>query len=254
VNGVQSIHGTSALVIGAGSGVGRAAATALHAAGARVAAVARRREGLETLRSTLGDGISTTQADAADPASAQRLLREFQPALVVLTAGVRPLTAALDEQSWETFSAPWNADTRAAFHLLQAALALPLQPGSCVVLVSSGAAIGGSPLSGGYAGAKRMQWWLAEYAQDISDRRGLGIRFLAVVPLQLIEGTDIGNAAAAAYGARRGISAADLFAQNWNVPLDADKVAAAIVDGLRGAIAPGVMAVGVSGEGVAALE
>jgi NAD(P)-dependent dehydrogenase (short-subunit alcohol dehydrogenase family) len=254
VNGVQSIRGASALVIGAGSGVGRATVAALHGAGARVAAVARRREGLESLRAALGDGVAIAQADATEPESAKRLLREFAPTLVVLAAGVRPHMAALDEQSWEAFSAPWNADARAAFHLLQAALTLPLRPGSCVVLVSSGTAIGGSPLSGGYAAAKRMQWWLAEYAQDISDRKGLGIRFLAVVPRQLIEGTDIGNAAAAAYGAQRGISATDLFAQNWNVPLDAEKVAAAIVDGLRGAIAPGVTAVAVSGEGVAALE
>jgi hypothetical protein len=32
--------------------------------------------------------------------------------------------------------------------------------------------------SGGYAGAKRMQWFLAVYAQKFSDARKLGIRAL----------------------------------------------------------------------------
>lgn len=46
------------------------------------------------------------------------------------------------------------SDTQAAFHLIKTALTMPLSSGSAVVLVSSGAAIDGSPLSGGYAGAK----------------------------------------------------------------------------------------------------
>ena len=70
-----------------------------------------------------------------------------------------------------------TADLKASFHFHQnRRLALPLAPGSTVVLVSSGAAIGGSWLSGGYAGAKRMQWWLAGYAQKVSDAKKLGIR------------------------------------------------------------------------------
>ena len=100
--------------------------------------------------------------------------------------------------------------------------------------MSSGAAIEGSPLSGGYAGAKRMQWLLADYAQQLSTKRQLGIRFLAVLPSQLIEGTEIGSDAAATYGAVRGMSAADLLKRLWKVPLDVDKVAAAIVGALRG--------------------
>jgi hypothetical protein len=36
-----------------------------------------------------------------------------------------------------------------------------------------------------------MQWLLAGYAQKIADAKKLGIRFLAVLPKQLIEGTAI---------------------------------------------------------------
>jgi NAD(P)-dependent dehydrogenase (short-subunit alcohol dehydrogenase family) len=251
---MNSIRGKSAVIIGASSGVGRATVKALISEGARIAAVARGREALDALRAEVAEPIQTVQADAADPTTAQRLLRDFRPELVVLAAGVRPRMVALDEQSWETFSEPWNVDTQAAFYLLKAALTMPLAPGSTVVVVSSGAAIDGSPLSGGYAGAKRMQWLLADYAQKLSDKKKLGVRFLTVVPHQLIEATDIGNAAAAAYGALRGMSGADFIKRNWKVPLDVDKVSVAIVSGLRGDIAQGVTAIEVTGQGVEPLE
>ena len=54
----------------------------------------------------------------------------------------------------------------------------------CRILISSGAALGGSPISGGYAGAKRMQMFLAGYAQKESDLLGRGIRFVSLAPLK----------------------------------------------------------------------
>jgi len=182
------------------------------------------------------------------------LLREHRPQLVVLAAGARPKMGTLDEVNWETFSIPWNADTQAAFHLLKAALTLPLAAGGTVAIVSSGAAVAGSPLSGGYAGAKRMQWFMTEYAQEVSNARKLGIRFFAVLPRQLIEGTEIGTTAATNYGATQGLSAVEFLKRRWRVPLDADKVASAIVAGLRGDLADGVAAIGVTGEGVEPVE
>ena len=110
--------------------------------------------------------------------------------------------ASIEEQSWESFSAPWNVDVKIAFEVGRAALARPLRPGSTVLIVSSGAGLTGSPLSGGYAGAKRMQMFLAGYLQRAADARGLGIRFVGLAPRQLLAGTAIGEAAAAAYGAR----------------------------------------------------
>lgn len=244
----------AALVIGASSGVGRATVKALLAGGASVVAVARGAEALNALAAETDRPIHTVAADAADPATAERLLRDFRPQLVVLAAGVHPHMAPIDEQTWETFSQAWHGDTQEAFHLVRAALALPLAAGSMVAIVSSGAAIAGSPLSGGYAGAKRMQWLLAEYAQEVADAKQLGIRFFAVVPRQLIVGTKIGTAAATGYGSQNGLSAAEFLKRRWNVPLDADKVAAAITGGLRGELADGIAAIAVTGEGVEALE
>jgi NAD(P)-dependent dehydrogenase (short-subunit alcohol dehydrogenase family) len=186
-----------ALVVGARSGVGLATADALTAAGVHVLAAGRER-------------------DATDPDQVAALLAEADPDLVVVAAGTRPRMASVEDQTWESFSAPWNVDVKIAFEVGRAALARPLRPGSTVLIVSSGAGLHGSPLSGGYAGAKRTQMFLTQYLQRAADARGLGIRFVALAPRQLLAGTPIGEAAAAAYGSKTG-------------PLDPAGVARAIV-------------------------
>jgi len=246
---MAALRGKTAIVTGASSGVGKATVKALVSESARVIGVARGEAGLAALRTEMPQGLDAVRADSSEPGLAERLLRETRPDLIVVVGGVRPKMAPIDEQSWEEFSETWNSDTKTAFHFCKGAVALPLRPGSTVVLVSSGAASNGSHLSGGYAGAKRMQWWLAGYAQQRSDRKQLGIRFLAVVPKQLIEGTPIAVSASAAYGAWLGTTGAE-FMKRYDVPLDVDKVAAAIVAGLRGDVEAGVTAIGVTGKGV----
>jgi len=81
----------------------------------------------------------------------------------------------------------------ACLHWLQAAIRLPLSRGGRVLIGSSGAAIAGSPLSGGYAGAKRMLWLMGEYANGVSAELDLGIRFQVLVPLQIVGDTGIGD-------------------------------------------------------------
>jgi NAD(P)-dependent dehydrogenase (short-subunit alcohol dehydrogenase family) len=221
-----------ALVIGAGSGVGRATAQALIDSGVNVLATGRER-------------------DATDPAQVSALMAEADPDLVVVAAGTRPRMVPIDEQSWESFSAPWNVDVKIAYEVGRAVLARPLRGGSTVVIVSSGAGVNpnGSPLSGGYAGAKRMQMFLAGYLQRAADARELGIRFVALAPLQFLVGTRIGEAAAAAYGAQVGESAEN-YIQSWPVPLDPAGVARAILAVASGGQRPEATVVGVTGEGV----
>ena len=239
------------MVTGGSSGVGKATVKALISEGVRVTAVARGAEGLRALGAE--EGLATIQGDAADPAIAERLLREIRPDLVVLAAGVTPRMGLLDQLDWESFSETWNSDLKASFHFLQQALTLPLAPGSTVVLVSSGAAITGSPISGGYAGAKRMQWLLAGYAGRVSEAKKLGIRTLAVLPKQLIEGTTIAAQAAAAYGALNGTTA-EAYMKRFDVPLDPGKVASAILTALRGGVPSGVNAIAVTGSGIEELK
>jgi NADP-dependent 3-hydroxy acid dehydrogenase YdfG len=243
---MTSLRGKSAVVIGGSSGVGKATVKALISEGVHVTAVARDADRLRTLKTEVGDRLATLQGDATDPAFAERLLHEISPDLVVLAAGVTPKMGRVDEFDWESFSEAWNGDLKASFLLVKQALTLPLRPGSTVVLVSSGAAIDGSPLSGGYAGAKRMQWFLAGYAQKVSDAKKLGIRVLAVLP-RPIDGTTIGAGAAMAYGPMSGTTA-EGFMKRIGVSLDS--VASAILTALDRGVPTEINAIAVTQAGI----
>ena len=107
--------------------------------------------------------------------------------------------------TWDTFNRNWEVDVRQAFHWIREALLLPLAPRSTVIALSSGAALFGSPLSGGYAGAKATIRFITAYAADESSRAGLGIRFISLLP-KPTPATALGAAAVAAYAGRDGIS------------------------------------------------
>ena len=119
----------------------------------------------------------------------------------------------LQHQTWETFSVNWHTDVRITFQWLRESLLRPLRGGSQVIVISSGAALAGSPLSGGYAGAKATQRFITAYAQDEADRAGLGITFTAVLP-RLTPHTDLGRPAVAAYAARNGQSEQEYLLAN----------------------------------------
>jgi NAD(P)-dependent dehydrogenase (short-subunit alcohol dehydrogenase family) len=126
--------------------------------------------------------IQSTAADAADAATPGSLLDQYDPEILILVAEASPLMRPLQQHTWETFSANWNTDVRIAFHWLREALLKPMQSESKVVVFSSGAAFGGSPLSGGYAGAKATPRFITGYAQDEADRAELGITFTTLMP------------------------------------------------------------------------
>jgi len=207
----QQISGTSALVTGASRGFGRAVATALAQAGANVTGVARDHARLTELAAQLGDSFTPVVADAADPVAAGELIDRYQPRLLVLVAGAAPLSRPLHQHTWESFSRNWDVDVRQSFYWTREALLRPLAAGSTVVEFSSGAALAGSPLSGGYAGAKATVRFITAYAAAESERNALGIRFISVLP-QLTSETDLGAAAVAAYAAREGQTVAEFQA------------------------------------------
>jgi NAD(P)-dependent dehydrogenase (short-subunit alcohol dehydrogenase family) len=198
-----SISGTTALVTGAGRGFGRAIAVEMVGSGARVVGLARDRERLAALRDQLGDSFVPVIGDAADPVTAGQLIDEYRPRTLVLNAGASPLARPLHQHTWQSFSRNWEVDVQQVFHWTREALLLPLDPGSTVIAMSSGAALRGSPLSGGYAGAKATIRFIASYASAEAARSGLDIRFLSVLP-QLTPTTDLGAAAVAAYARYQG--------------------------------------------------
>jgi len=220
------IAGATALVTGASRGFGRGIATALSQAGAQVVGVARDRAALDEVRAELGDSFIPVASDAADPVTAGQLIDAHRPAILVLNAGAAPLARPIHQHTWQTFSQNWDVDVRHVFSWVREALLLPLAPGSTVIAVSSGAALSGSPLSGGYAGAKATIRFITAYAAAESDRAGLGIRFVSVLP-QLTPATALGAAGVAAYAARQGIDTAT-FLQAAGPALTPEQVGTAI--------------------------
>lgn len=190
------------MVVGASRGLGRGVAIAFADAGAPVVAVARTGAALAELAAA-SPSIHTEAADAADPAAAWSLLDRHQPQVLVLVAGANPVMRPLQHQTWETFSVNWHSDVKMVFIWLREALLQPLPPSSRVVVISSGAAVNGSPASGGYAGAKATQRFIAAYAQEESRRAGLDITVTAVLPRMTPFG-DVGRRGVRAYAARSG--------------------------------------------------
>lgn len=201
------------IVLGASRGLGRAIATTLADAGHSVVAVARTESALSDLESE-APTIQPEIADAGRPDIAATLLERYDPRAIVLVAGATPHMLPLHEQTWETFSVNWETDVRIAFQWLAAALRKPLRPDSRMVVFSSGAALNpnGSPLSGGYAGAKQTQRFITGYAQDESNRANLGIQFTTVMP-QFAPETGVGTAAVAGYANQTGLSVEDYLKQ-----------------------------------------
>jgi NAD(P)-dependent dehydrogenase (short-subunit alcohol dehydrogenase family) len=94
--------------------------------------------------------------------------------------------------------------------------------------MSSGAALNGSPLSGGYAGAKSTVRFITSYAAIESQRAGLGISFVSVLP-RLTPATDLGAKAVAAYAERQGVDV-DTFVQSSGPALTAEQVGKSVLE------------------------
>ncbi|MEH2469648.1 NAD(P)-dependent dehydrogenase (short-subunit alcohol dehydrogenase family) [Nitrobacteraceae bacterium AZCC 2161] len=227
----MSLKDKNVVVTGGSRGLGLGLVEALVAHGARVTVVARGADALASVRARLG--VATIAADVANETAAPRILAEVRPDILALNAGATPRMGRLDQLSWADFTVPWETDVKAGLYWLQAALNLPLKPGSRVLVGSSGAAQNGSPLSGGYAGAKRMLWFMAKYANGVSAQKGLGIRFQAIVPLQIVGGTGVGDAGAGAYARAMNLEPAEFLA-GFGAPLPprefGDKVVSVLDD------------------------
>ena len=219
------------VVTGGSRGLGLGLVEALVAHGARVTVVARAADALESVRARLG--VAPISADVTDETAAHRILAEIRPDILVLNAGAKPRMGRFDQLSWADFTATWETDVRAGLYWLQAALNVPLKPGSRVLVGSSGAAVNGSPMSGGYGGAKRMLWFMAKYANGVAEQKHLGIRFQTIVPQQIIGGTGVGDAGANAYADAMGIKP-ETFLAGFGAPMPprefGEKVVAVLED------------------------
>ncbi|WP_195176239.1 SDR family oxidoreductase [Mesorhizobium sp. INR15] len=241
---------TPVTVIGASRGLGRVLAENFHRLGAQVLVTARGQAGLDSLARDL-PGVAVLACDASAADTPNRVFATQVPRILVLCGGAMPPCCPFPEVDWEAFSGNWNNDVRMSYVFLQAALKRPLPAGTTIITITSGAVRQGSPISGGYAGAKQMQIFMTSYAQKAADRAGLDLRFLSLAPARLMPQTDIGAAGVRGYASYNGTSEA-AFLETMGLGQTPQQVADALV-GLIGEAAPGGNFI-VSPEGVAALS
>ncbi len=102
------LRGRVAVITGASAGLGRRAARVLHAAGARVIAVARREVELRSLVHELGDGAAFVAADVADRDTLDGLKQAISepfgaPDILVHAAGIntREMADDVTPEGWD---------------------------------------------------------------------------------------------------------------------------------------------------------
>lgn len=246
---MDDFSGIPVTIIGGSRGLGRVFAETFHRLDAELLVVARGQAGLDALARDLpGTAVLACDASAADAPG--RVFAMQMPRILVLCGGAVPPCRPFLAMDWDAFSDNWNNDVRMSFHFMQAALKRRLPPGATVATITSGAVRTGSPISGGYAGAKKMQVYMTGYAQREADRAGLDLKFLSLAPARLMPETDIGAEAVRGYAAYNGTSEA-AFLEAMGPGQTPQQVADALLDLVRDAPPGGNFIV--SPDGVAAL-
>jgi hypothetical protein len=113
--------------------------------------------------------------------------------------------------------------------------------------------MGGSALSGSYAGSKRTQWFIGQYLQGESDRLKLGIRFVVLVPRQIVGTTDLGHTAATTYATHQGLTKQQFLDRMGSPALTPQGVGQGVISLLTDESYCEGLAYGISGQGLAAL-
>jgi NADP-dependent 3-hydroxy acid dehydrogenase YdfG len=185
---MSGLAGTVAVVSGAGSGIGRAAAIRLAREGATLALIGRTAERLAETRQAIGDaGIEIYPADVGDQnavsAVVMAVLTRFSRIdVVVNAAGINVPRRSLADGSVEDFEYVLNTNLRGAFLLSRAVLpAMRTQGGGTIIHVVSDSAMRGNDFAGvAYTASKFGVRGLAQ-AINAEERRH-GIRVTAIYP------------------------------------------------------------------------
>jgi len=190
IGGANSLRGRRALVIGASSGIGRAAAEALLADGADVLVCARDAARLEAaaehLRTAAPDGgsVATRVCDGMDGEQVAAAVEEaagnsgLEMAVSVPGGGNYCPVLGYDD---EEFSATIDLNVRPTYLMIKyAGLAMVKSGGGSIVVTSSTASTLSSPFLAAYCAAKAACDQLGRVSADEGGRHG--IRVNAVRP------------------------------------------------------------------------
>ncbi|HEY2203382.1 MAG TPA: glucose 1-dehydrogenase [Pseudonocardia sp.] len=179
------LEGRVAIVTGASRGLGRAAAEALAAEGARVLAVARSTADLEKLRATDPERIAVQTVDmcAADEVAAlpDRAVEQFgRIDIVVNNAGIAPAGKFVD-QPQEEWDRVFDINVRAPAILARAAGPhFVAQRSGKVINVASTSGINGKPILVSYSASKGA---VLQFTKALAAEWGrFGVQVNAIAP------------------------------------------------------------------------
>jgi NAD(P)-dependent dehydrogenase (short-subunit alcohol dehydrogenase family) len=176
------LDGKVAVVTGASSGIGAAAAVALGTAGARVALVGRDRDRLESVGSAVAEHLVLTLdivAGDAPAAIVAEVLEAFGRIDVLVHSAALFEPVPFEEMPAESLDRQWETNVRAPLLLTQAALP-HLSAGAAVIFLSSIAGHVGFQSSTAYCATKgALELATRSLALELSPR---GIRVNAIAP------------------------------------------------------------------------
>jgi NAD(P)-dependent dehydrogenase (short-subunit alcohol dehydrogenase family) len=182
----RPLDGKVAIVSGAGSGIGRAAAIKLASDGASVALVGRSEARLTETASSMATA-AIFPADIADPAAVdalvERVLARFgRIDILVNAAGINVRLRTLADGSVDDFEQVVNTNLRGAFLLSRAVLPpMRAQGGGTIIHVASDSGVRGNDFAGvAYTASKFGLRGLIE-AINAEERRN-GIRVTSICP------------------------------------------------------------------------
>lgn len=181
----RSLTDTVVVVTGASSGIGRATARELVAAGAKVGVTARRQARLDDLVEELGaDRVVTLAGDIADPATSvalvEKTVRQFGRLDSVVAAAGLGMYGGLLDGTDEELAAMTNANFLGTVWTLRAAVPHLLDAGGDLVVVTSVAGLRGGGNEAVYAGTKAAQVVLAGAVDR--ELREQGVRVTSLSP------------------------------------------------------------------------
>jgi ribitol 2-dehydrogenase len=137
----DELKGKTALVTGASSGIGRAMALALSAAGAQVALVGRSHERLQEVADLIGPGALVLPGDLGQPAEVERLAAEALKAFghidVLLPNAGLYIPGPVAEGSPDEWEVLMEVNVNSVFRLIHALLPQMLARASGDIVVTS---------------------------------------------------------------------------------------------------------------------
>jgi NADP-dependent 3-hydroxy acid dehydrogenase YdfG len=184
MNDGPGLAGRTALVTGASSGIGRAAAIRLVNEGARVWGLARSSEALNELSKDYG--VSPIVADLADDTAVWLALDELSdtldgaPDIVVNSAGVFGVEPCATE-SIKTFDVHLQVNLRAPFLVIRALLPSMLARGSGLI-INVGSVAGRKAFPGNAAYSASKFGLRGLHGVLVEETRGTGVRATLVEP------------------------------------------------------------------------